>query len=318
MQAENIDVISVLAAPHGTARTIIVSVIYEMTSVVRDSLLRFASELAASSNAAVAAEARELAERAAAIISAQPGTHATSPGHLLKSSMPLLVSLAAITPGSADSEGAKAFFLTRLAAEVNDPDSTIFAAPAATANLAGRTPLTGKRSGSVAFGEGSTAGSVGSPSSTPAKRARVDMDSSAAPATPSARGAASASGTADDMTDAAAASSGAGSVGASNSSSGGADGASGEEVAVKTEDGGGAGAGAEGGSADGSGQVYKRKDENAKQEEDIGILQFRVIRNDGDRRHMIWLTQVKNIFATQLPKMPREYIARLVFDRKHL
>lgn len=27
--------------------------------------------------------------------------------------------------------------------------------------------------------------------------------------------------------------------------------------------------------------------------------------------------QVKNIFATQLPKMPREYIARLVFDRKH-
>ena len=32
---------------------------------------------------------------------------------------------------------------------------------------------------------------------------------------------------------------------------------------------------------------------------------------------MIWLTQVKNIFATQLPKMPREYIARLVFDRKH-
>ncbi len=26
---------------------------------------------------------------------------------------------------------------------------------------------------------------------------------------------------------------------------------------------------------------------------------------------------MKNIFATQLPKMPREYIARLVFDRKH-
>jgi len=46
-------------------------------------------------------------------------------------------------------------------------------------------------------------------------------------------------------------------------------------------------------------------------------LCFRVIRNDGQRRHMVWLTQVKNIFATQLPKMPREYIARLVFDRKH-
>ena len=47
------------------------------------------------------------------------------------------------------------------------------------------------------------------------------------------------------------------------------------------------------------------------------MLQFRVIRNDGVRQHMIWLTQAKNIFATQLPKMPREYIARLVFDRKH-
>ena len=46
-------------------------------------------------------------------------------------------------------------------------------------------------------------------------------------------------------------------------------------------------------------------------------LVFRVIRNDGVRHNMIWLIQAKNIFSTQLPKMPREYIARLVFDRKH-
>jgi histone acetyltransferase len=55
----------------------------------------------------------------------------------------------------------------------------------------------------------------------------------------------------------------------------------------------------------------------ATAEEDSGALFFRVIRNDGSRTNNIWLTQVKNIFGTQLPKMPREYIARLVFDRKH-
>ncbi len=32
---------------------------------------------------------------------------------------------------------------------------------------------------------------------------------------------------------------------------------------------------------------------------------------------MVWLTAVKNIFSQQLPKMPKEYITRLVFDRKH-
>jgi histone acetyltransferase len=32
---------------------------------------------------------------------------------------------------------------------------------------------------------------------------------------------------------------------------------------------------------------------------------------------MIILTGLKNIFQKQLPKMPREYIARLVYDRAH-
>lgn len=62
---------------------------------------------------------------------------------------------------------------------------------------------------------------------------------------------------------------------------------------------------------------FVSREDNARKEEESGSLQFRVVRNDGVRAHMIWLTQVKNIFATQLPKMPREYIARLVFDRKH-
>lgn len=38
---------------------------------------------------------------------------------------------------------------------------------------------------------------------------------------------------------------------------------------------------------------------------DSPYLQFRIVKNDGSRRNLIWLTQVKNIFAAQLPKMPR-------------
>lgn len=64
-------------------------------------------------------------------------------------------------------------------------------------------------------------------------------------------------------------------------------------------------------------ELYTSRDAAAKVEEDSGALQFRVVRNDGQRHNMIWLMQVKNLFGTQLPKMPREYIARLVLDRKH-
>ena len=64
-------------------------------------------------------------------------------------------------------------------------------------------------------------------------------------------------------------------------------------------------------------ELYTSRDAAAKIEEDSGALQFRVVRNDGLRHNMIWLMQVKNLFGTQLPKMPREYISRLVLDRKH-
>ncbi|KAL0370478.1 UNVERIFIED_CONTAM: Histone acetyltransferase GCN5 [Sesamum angustifolium] len=39
--------------------------------------------------------------------------------------------------------------------------------------------------------------------------------------------------------------------------------------------------------------------------------------NDGVDEHMVWLIGLKNIFARQLPNMPREYIVRLVMDRNH-
>jgi hypothetical protein len=76
-------------------------------------------------------------------------------------------------------------------------------------------------------------------------------------------------------------------------------------------------AGGSSGAGGGGSSAYVSRDAQAKKEEEAGALQFRVIRNDGVRHNMIWLTQAKNIFAAQLPKMPREYIARLVFDRKH-
>jgi len=59
------------------------------------------------------------------------------------------------------------------------------------------------------------------------------------------------------------------------------------------------------------------RDDYAKTEEDRGIISFPVIYNDGKPDHMIALIGLKNIFSAQLPKMPKEYIVRLVLDRNH-
>eukprot|EP01114_Cavostelium_apophysatum_P014276 TRINITY_DN3658_c0_g1_i1.p1 TRINITY_DN3658_c0_g1~~TRINITY_DN3658_c0_g1_i1.p1 ORF type:complete len:928 (+),score=296.49 TRINITY_DN3658_c0_g1_i1:268-3051(+) len=61
----------------------------------------------------------------------------------------------------------------------------------------------------------------------------------------------------------------------------------------------------------------KARDEKARQEERKGLLRSEVITNDRDPQHMIWLATLKNIFSKQLPKMPKEYIVRLVMDRNH-
>lgn len=53
-------------------------------------------------------------------------------------------------------------------------------------------------------------------------------------------------------------------------------------------------------------------------EEREGLIEFRVVNNDNSRDNLIILTGLKNIFQKQLPKMPREYIARLIYDRNHL
>jgi hypothetical protein len=46
-------------------------------------------------------------------------------------------------------------------------------------------------------------------------------------------------------------------------------------------------------------------------------LRWIVITNDGKPESLIKLVALKSLFAKQLPKMPRTYIARLVFDRRH-
>jgi histone acetyltransferase len=63
---------------------------------------------------------------------------------------------------------------------------------------------------------------------------------------------------------------------------------------------------------------YKYKERAPVIEEREGRLEFRVVNNDNSRENLMVLTGLKNIFQKQLPKMPREYIARLVFDRSHI
>ncbi|MCJ1372671.1 histone acetyltransferase [Loxospora ochrophaea] len=53
-------------------------------------------------------------------------------------------------------------------------------------------------------------------------------------------------------------------------------------------------------------------------EERNGDIEFRVVNNDGKHESHIVLTGLKCIFQKQLPKMPKDYIARLVYDRTHL
>ncbi|EPE10429.1 histone acetyltransferase gcn5 [Ophiostoma piceae UAMH 11346] len=53
-------------------------------------------------------------------------------------------------------------------------------------------------------------------------------------------------------------------------------------------------------------------------EERTGEIEFRVVNNDGEKDSFVIMTGLKNIFQKQLPKMPKDYIARLVYDRTHM
>jgi histone acetyltransferase len=47
-------------------------------------------------------------------------------------------------------------------------------------------------------------------------------------------------------------------------------------------------------------------------------LKYTMITNDGKPESLIKLVALKSLFSKQLPKMPRAYIARLIFDRRHV
>ena len=47
-------------------------------------------------------------------------------------------------------------------------------------------------------------------------------------------------------------------------------------------------------------------------------ITFEVVTNDGSENSSLKLIALKNIFSRQLPKMPKEYIVRLVFDHRHI
>lgn len=65
------------------------------------------------------------------------------------------------------------------------------------------------------------------------------------------------------------------------------------------------------------------KIENIKSEDeknnskDNDEIYFKVFVNDDSDEAALALIALKNIFSKQLPKMPKEYIVRLVFDRRH-
>ena len=65
-------------------------------------------------------------------------------------------------------------------------------------------------------------------------------------------------------------------------------------------------------------QANVARDEAARVEERRGVIEFHVITNMIKRRPpkqtMMWLIGLQNVFSHQLPRMPKEYITRLVFD----
>lgn len=61
----------------------------------------------------------------------------------------------------------------------------------------------------------------------------------------------------------------------------------------------------------------KIRDAKAREEEAQGKLHTRIVINDNSQENLTYLLNLKRIFSNQLPKMPREYITRLVFDKKH-
>jgi histone acetyltransferase len=63
------------------------------------------------------------------------------------------------------------------------------------------------------------------------------------------------------------------------------------------------------------------RDHTAKQEEKNGIIRFQLIHNSLKLKpsddHLLWMLELKQLFSRQLPRMPVDYITRIVYDIKH-
>mmetsp|Transcript_4578 Transcript_4578/g.8623 ORF Transcript_4578/g.8623 Transcript_4578/m.8623 type:complete len:466 (-) Transcript_4578:221-1618(-) len=66
-----------------------------------------------------------------------------------------------------------------------------------------------------------------------------------------------------------------------------------------------------------NGVLVKRIEWIRRQEDDEDNVSFQAITNSGHVQDSIWLVCLKNIFAKQLPNMPKEYIVRLLMERNH-
>eukprot|EP00878_Enallax_costatus_P006283 GHUV01006587.1.p1 GENE.GHUV01006587.1~~GHUV01006587.1.p1 ORF type:complete len:451 (+),score=121.80 GHUV01006587.1:320-1672(+) len=63
--------------------------------------------------------------------------------------------------------------------------------------------------------------------------------------------------------------------------------------------------------------AYTQREQHLQQQEAAGELEFAYVLNDGQPINMIRLIGLKVIFSKQLPNMPKEYICRLLLDRRH-
>ncbi|XP_014393066.1 PREDICTED: histone acetyltransferase KAT2B isoform X2 [Myotis brandtii] len=67
--------------------------------------------------------------------------------------------------------------------------------------------------------------------------------------------------------------------------------------------------------------AHSARDEAARMEERRGVIEFHVVGNSlnqkPNKKILMWLVGLQNVFSHQLPRMPKEYITRLVFDPKH-
>ncbi|CAG8468000.1 9557_t:CDS:10 [Paraglomus occultum] len=59
------------------------------------------------------------------------------------------------------------------------------------------------------------------------------------------------------------------------------------------------------------------RERTAVMEEREGLIKMCMVRNDDSEESLVLLTGLKCVFQNQLPKMPKEYITRLVYDHDH-